>query len=221
MIFRQRMNRVRPSNISYYKTVYTPGTNVIVVTNIHRPWFEEEVLDDTEGEGTFTVQKQAGKNVPTDQEYELKVTITLPSGKEFTENFKMKPGEEPRMFDYVPFKAKVKVEEVTTGFKVTYTVNGDVAQEFMMEPGKDYKVVVLNEEKPKDDEDKPNRNTPGNSTTTITTTRPSTSTSSSVTSKATNAKTGDTNNAMIYIMLMLASTVGAVMLIIKRRRRNG
>lgn len=129
----------------YVTTILGTETTGYTVRNYNRPWIPE--IPGTPGEqGKFSVQKMAKGGVPTDRTYAISVKMTDPFGEVYATTINLKPGDDPYYFEYVLKGTRVEIAEITTGYYVTYTVDGIERQDFTLLAGDDLRVIVLNDD---------------------------------------------------------------------------
>lgn len=167
----------------YLSETVTEDDGSITFNNIHRPWFPQ--IPNTPGSyGNLYILKTVTGEALKDIEYEFKLDITFPDGREYTDTFEIKPGTEV-LYDYIDQGAKVNVIETDSkGYTITYTLDDEVVDEISFTIDKDAEVhVVVNNH---GDIDIPDRSNEGGG-------------------KA--AGTGDQNSTAMYFFLLIGSLI--------------
>ena len=137
---------IKEDPVSYYfpEVRYT-DEEIASLKNISRPWIPETPGDEFGGfHLTKTVSKSIAEKEPN-KEYKFRVTMQEKSGKKFYEETVKLKADEIIEYDYVPADTVIHVEELTSGYKVTYIVEGEKSNECLIEVDKIKTMTVRNE----------------------------------------------------------------------------
>ena len=137
---------IKEDPVSYYfpEVRYT-DEEIANLKNISRPWIPETPGDEFGGfHLTKTVSKSIAEKEPN-KEYKFRVTMQEKSGKKFYEETVKLKADEIIEYDYVPADTVIHVEELTSGYKVTYIVEGEKSNECLIEVDKIKTMTVRNE----------------------------------------------------------------------------
>lgn len=137
---------IKEDPVSYYfpEVRYT-DEEIANLKNISRPWIPETPGDEFGGfHLTKTVSKSIAEKEPN-KEYKFRVTMQEKSGKKIYEETVKLKADEIIEYDYVPADTVIHVEELTSGYKVTYIVEGEKSNECLIEVDKIKTMTVRNE----------------------------------------------------------------------------
>ena len=119
----------------YFAKIYRPNDDITNIENVSRPWIPETPGDDYKY-GDFYIVKElteALAKVESNKEYTFKVSMKNKDGiLIFEETTKLKAGGKAEYL-YIPEGTTVRVEELDTNYKVTYTVDGTKTRECVIE----------------------------------------------------------------------------------------
>ena len=120
--------------VNYYVTeVRGNAEEGFELINHTRPWLPETPGNEF---GNFNLTKiitKALANVESDKTYSFRVSMIDKDGrKTYEETVKLKANEQVG-YDYVPAGTTVHVEELTTGYKTTYMVEGEESKDCLIE----------------------------------------------------------------------------------------